>query len=230
MVASILPAAVAADDVDAVVKRIGQAWQKHRSMTANLKIERGLGPDAESKEEGTGTLEMMRREGKLCYRVELQSTAHVKIGEREGVMTQKVTTICDGDVVYSTTQIGEQLRTERIPVDPSMAGDPIALLNDMRTEHKLSLLPDSKIGDRKVWVIEAALGYKPSIPVAPTRSLMSFDQASGCLLEMAVHNQEGKLIAKMSYSDHKFDVKLDPKRFKYEPPQDPEADDGTRGG
>nr|HPM25555.1 hypothetical protein [Phycisphaerae bacterium] len=89
-------AALAEDDLEAVQRRIIEAWRKHKSLTANIVMSSRL-QLGESVVDGmgTGTYEFLKQGDKLLSRLEIRSTLVQKQGTEERKIEQAMTSISD---------------------------------------------------------------------------------------------------------------------------------------
>jgi len=220
--------AALADDLEAVEKRIVEAWGKHKSMTAKITtVNHVQAGDMTIDAKGEGTLETSRQGDKQFIRMELKNTMVRKTGEQETKMDQPTTLIADGEFAYTTNEAMGKPMVVKTKIDSMMTGEPKALLEQFRKQYELKLMPEETLDGRKVFVIAGTPKEKATMPGMPVKMVLNFDQEHGVLLKVAGLAEDGKPVSTMAYSDVKFDVKLDPDRFKFKVPEGVEVMDRT---
>ncbi len=220
-----LPVAVA-DELEKVEKKLTAAWKKHKSMTAKftmvMKMEQP-GFTAESKTEGSQ--EVMKKGDQLLFHLEMTSSTVQKVGDQETKTEAKVTTVSDGTYAYALSEMMGRKMAVKTKVDPQSVGDPEATFKSLREDYTLKLLPEETVDGKKVFVIEAT--PKQAQPTGASKKVYYFLQDDGVLLKFVASDQAGKPMTTMTYSDIKFDVKIDPQRFVFKAPEGVQVIDQT---
>ena len=223
-----LTATAVADDLTSVEKRITEAWNKHKSMSAKLTqathVEMGT---TVMDMKGEGTLEMTRTGDKILARVELKSTVMSKSGDQENKSEQPMTTIIDGEFAYTVSEAMGQKMAFKNKIDPMMVGEPKATLEQFRKTNELNLLPDETLDGKKVFVIEAGSKDKTAGAGVPSKVVCYFDQESGIMVKMTMLGADDKPMTTVTYTDIKLDPKIDPDRFKFTAPEGVKVIDQT---
>jgi outer membrane lipoprotein-sorting protein len=218
-------ATAVADELESATKRITEAWQKHKTLSAKVtlssRIEAG-GMLAETT--GTGTFEHGRRGEKPLVRMELKTKSTQTMGGQTSTTELPMTTIIDGEYAYVVTEIDGKKSATKSTIDPQSTGDPAAMLAELKKEKNVKLLPEETMDGRKLIVIEAT----PKQPSAEgtVREVYSFDEQTGLLAKMVGLGPDAKPIMELTYTDIKVDVEINPDRFKK--PEGVEMVDQTR--
>jgi outer membrane lipoprotein-sorting protein len=218
--------AVVADELEKVEKKLAEGWKKHKSMTAKFtmvtKMEQpGFAMESTSK----GTQETMRKGEQLLFHTEMTTTTVQKVGDQESKSESKMTVVCDGTHTYTLSEMMGQKTAVKSKVNPQSVGDPEATFEFLRKDYTLKLLPEETVEGRKTFVIEAT--PKQTQPMGPGKSVYFFLQDEGALVKMVASDQAGKPMTTMTYSDIKFDVKIDPQRFVFKAPEGVQVMDQT---
>lgn len=213
-------AAVAiADDLEAVQKKIHAAWEKQKSMTGKMlmvtRMELG-GMVVDGK--GDGTVEFLRDGDKVKTRTDMKSTMTRKMGEQETKMEQSMLYVSDGEFGYTLTEMMGQKSAAKTKIDPRMTGEPKGMFEELAKDYTLKLLPDETLDGMKTYVIEATPKEKAAAGPA-TRMVLGFHQDTGFVLKMTMFGADEKPITTMTYSDLKFDTKINPDDFKFKAPE-----------
>jgi outer membrane lipoprotein-sorting protein len=216
-----------ADDLDAVQKKITEAWNKQKSLTAKLTTatQVDLGGGNTMSGTGQGTYEFMKQGGKLLSRFELKDTIVQNQGKEETRMEQERLMISDGETAYTLSAIFGEQRAMKTRVQPSQTGEPKALFEQLRQQGEVKLLPDGTVEGRKVYVIEV----KPKIttPGSPTKQLLYFDHDSGFMIKIEGRGDNDLPLTSMTYVDIKLGQPIDPDHFKFKLPEGVELIDDT---
>jgi outer membrane lipoprotein-sorting protein len=224
LVCSFGATALWADELVAAEKQICQGWDACKSLTAKVatdsRIDAG-GTIMESK--GTGMIELLRKGGKLCMRMELKTTMPQPAGGDEKV-EQSMLSIMDGEYNWTLSETMGQKMAMKTKPDPRATGDPKALFEELRKDNELKLLPEETVDGKKTFVIEAT----PKDKAAGTKSLLYFDKERGAMLKMVTLSADGKPMWTMTYSDVKYDADISPDRFVFKAPPDVEVQDMTK--
>jgi hypothetical protein len=222
-----------ADELDAVQKKICEAWAKHKSITAKITLEQRFelgGMVLQTK--GDGIFECMRKGDKTLSRTELKLTTTQKFGDEEKKMDQEMLSIVDEQYSYtlSSSDFEGQKRTIAVKgeIDPQMNPDPQVMFKRVAQDHDLKLMPEEAIDGKKVFVIAATPKEKMESPAAPAKNLFYFLQEAGVLTKVVGVGQDDKPLQTMTYSDFKFDVDLKPERFEFKAPEGVEVIDQTK--
>ena len=220
-----LPAAVA-DELEKVEKKLAEGWKKHKSMTAEFTMVTKMEQPGFAMESTTkGTQEMMRKGDQLLFHTGMTTSTVQKVGEQESKSESKVTMVSDGTYAYTLTEMMGQKTAVKTKADPQQAGDPQATFKFLRKDHTLKLLPEETIEGKKAFVIEAT--PKQTQPMGPGKSVYFFLQDDGVLVKMVSADQAGKPMSTMTYTDYKFNVKIDPQRFVFKAPEGVQVIDQT---
>lgn len=218
-------ATVVADDLETIEKKITQAWQKHKSMTAKMKmVSRMAMGEMVTESEAEGTYELVREGKQVLFRMDLESKSVTKTGDQEIKSAQQVTTICDGEYVYSLGDtMGQKMATKMKP-DPKGSNDPGEILKMLRKDHELKLLPAETIDGQKVHVIEAIPKKKDKQQYS---KMLYYLREDGIPAKQVTYDTAGKPMTTFTYTDIKVDVKIDPRRFVFKAPEGVEVMDMT---
>jgi outer membrane lipoprotein-sorting protein len=217
-------AAAAADDVEALEKKVRAAWEKHRSLTAKVTLVQPLSAAAGAPvQKGEGTFEVMKKDGKVFSRLEMDIAFDQPGAGQTRTVNQHLLMVVDGEHQYSLINLMGQNQAWKANIDPKTAGDPTGLLADLPKNFKLKVLPEETLDGQKVYVLEATKAG---------RNLFYFLQESGALAKLVSYGREpttqsqpaagatpeGKALMTYTYSDFKYDVPIARERFVFEPP------------
>ncbi|MFH1109769.1 MAG: outer membrane lipoprotein-sorting protein [Planctomycetota bacterium] len=213
-------AAVSAETVEEVSKKIAAASEKLNSFSAKTKMV------IEMKQEGfsmvsttDGTTEMLRKGSDFLVRTENKSVAETNVGGNVTKQESSVLMIVDGSFVYSVSESAgaksaQKMKLEKPDVDPFKV---------WRTTSDLKVLPDSSSDGRAAWVIEAI--PKPDQAAGQGKTVIHYDKESGQMIKMITYTPDGKPMSTMTYSDIKINDKISPDRFVFKAPPGVEVQD-----
>jgi len=174
-------AAVSAETVEEVSKKIAAASEKLNSISAKTKMV------IEMKQEGfsmvsttDGTTEMLRKGGDFLVRSENKSVAETNVGGNVTKQESSVLMIVDGSFVYSVSEAAgvksaQKMKLEKPDVDPFKV---------WRATAELKVLPDSSSDGRAAWVIEAT--PKPD-QGGQGKTVIHYDKESGQMIKMVTY-------------------------------------------
>lgn len=217
LIVALLSMTAAADTLEQMEKKIVAAADKVKSGTADIRMVMEMdNPMMTMKSTGKGTMEFMRQGAKHLSRIELKTTMVSKQGDQEQKMERAMLVVTDGDFVYSLTEQFGQKMAMKTRVDPqsqSLASQ--QMFTQLHEDYTLKALPDEKVGDEAVYVIEAT----PKQSNAQTgKSIYYYGQASGLMLKMVTMSPQGKPMHTMTVSNVKLNVDLKPERFVFKAP------------
>jgi outer membrane lipoprotein-sorting protein len=221
--------ATRADDLDDVEKKLTAAWKKHKSVTGNvastMRMEQG---PAVVSSQAEGTFEGLRKGEKYLHRMDLTNTVTQTVSGTEKKMEQKITMINDGQYVHSLIDAsGTKLATKAKP-GLQHAWDPALMFETMKEDYQLKLMPEESLDGEKVYVIEATPKKAGQLPLS--KMVFYFQQEQGALAKTVAHGLAGEPLQTTTFTDLKFDVKIDPKRFVFEAPPGVQVIDQTGEG
>ncbi len=221
----LLPAAWA-QDLASVEKKILAGWEKQTSVTANVTTEMKTDtPYGPLERQGTGTVAMERRGGKLLARMEMKQVTIGKQGEQEIRMEQPLTTVIDGQYAHHYTEFQGQKMAVKTDIQPEMTLDTAPLLQTLHKEAELKLLPDETVDGIKTYVLEAT--FKQPSANEPPKRILYFDQNTGLLVKATFADATGKPLGTLALTDIKYGVKIDPEQFVLKLPEGVQEMDRT---
>jgi len=212
-------AAVSAETVEEVSKKINAASEKLNSFSAKMKMV------TEMKQEGfsmvstaEGTTEMLRKGGELLVRSENKSVSDTNVGGNVSKQESSMLFITDGSFAYTVTEAGGAKSAQKMKlVKPD--NDP---LKDLRNMGELKVLPESSTDGRAAWVIEAT---PKSDDAGQGKTIVHYDKESGQMIKMVAYSPDGKPMTTMTFSDIKVNDKISPDRFVFKAPPGVEVQD-----
>jgi outer membrane lipoprotein-sorting protein len=221
-------AAALGDDVDTVEKKIENAWDKSKSLTAKMTLSSRLTVgDSLITATGEGTYDFLHQDGKLLSRTEFRSSTLQKTATEENRFDQHVLAVSDGRTSQTLVETtGGEPRIVKSKVDPQQTGDPKALLESLRRQGAVAVLPDDLVDGRKVYVIEVIL--REVEPFSSGKQRFSFDQESGFLVRIVGLGDDDLPMSTVTYSDIKIDVPIPLERFTLKIPEGVEVVDETK--
>jgi outer membrane lipoprotein-sorting protein len=209
-----------ASDLEAVQKAIQEAWGRHSSMTARMRMEshRAQG-DAVYEGRGEGIVEVLRKGSLYVQRKEVHTemTRTAADPQESAFMPYDATIILDGESEYLIRGSGDQKFYTKVPVNPGMSVVPQTVIEFLGQSAELKALPEQTIDDQKVWVIEGVRS-EPNPKTKTLRTVLYFLQDSGALRRQEEFDAAGVKLETIDYVDFQFDVELDPQRFVLELP------------
>ena len=216
-----------AEDLEAVQKKIIEAWNKHKSLTAKLTsvTQVDLGGGNAMSGTGQGTYEFMKQGDKLLSRLELKNTIVQKQGTEETRMEQQMLMISDGEIAHTLSEVFGEQRAIKSRVPANLTGEPKAFFEQLRQQGAVKLLPDGTVEGRKVYVIE--MTPKTVAPGTSAKQIQYFDQESGFMIKIEGRGENDLPLTTMTYGEIKLDQPIDPDHFKFKLPAGVELTDDT---
>ncbi len=203
---------------DQVKSASSQHCREIHSLTGKIRI------DTESStqqltvhSEALGSYEhLVRKDGKLLFRVDLQNKVTQSANGRSASIDQSVSTISDGHFSYTlTTQPGQPATALRNLPKPSQTvlGDE-AFFDGLSRGYHVRVLPDEKIDGKDVWVLEA----RPKAPGRVAKTIHYIQKDHGIRVRSTGHDATGKRVQLTELSDIKIDPPLKQDRFVFKAP------------
>ncbi len=221
--AVVLP--VQAEELSAVVAKLDKAWKQQKSIAAKMDIETHIEMGPMSVDgKGTGTFELLNKDGKQYVRVEIENKLVQKTGDKESTMVQKQMLVVDGKYAYRFQQMGERKMAVKSDIDEAVVGGPKSMLDDYAEQHDLKVLPPETIDGAKACVIEAT----PKQKDRKNKAVLYFQEKSGVLVRMVQYGPDEKPITTVSYHDIKLGTDIDPGHFVFKAPEGVEVVDQTK--
>lgn len=219
-------AAVADDKLDAVEKEIIRKWKEVKSMTAKVTMDSEFKQGSMAmKSTMKSDVEYLRQEGKMLSRLEGETEMVQKMGETEQKLSMPMLAVCDGEVTYTLMErMGQKICVKAKAEAQSLAGE--AMFKALRDQHNLTLADDQEINGEKCWVIHAT-PKTPGRPGEAAKVAYCIRQKDGATVQMLGYDADGNTIMTATFSDIKFNVKLDPQRFEFKVPEGVQVMDMT---
>lgn len=175
--------------IGAIKEATEKAWKEVKSFSGDVTMNFVM-PFAEKPLNltGTGTVNFLREDGKDKFR----KTTTARLPE-PFAMEMKLDVLFDGKKVYTTTELMGQ--SQKQEGDPSLrqgalppgGGD---LLSAMEKEMTLTVLPNEKMGDHDVFVVEGK-AKDPEIPFL--KVVFYIDQILGIQRRVDVYQEDGSV-------------------------------------
>lgn len=221
-----------ADDSDEAVKalerKILAQWNKIQSLSAKTVTmeEAKQGDELIVTWEGGGTYDCKRSGDKTLVRMEVTNHAVVPPGMEVKDRVRKVSTVCDGYIVYTIREAMGMRQAAKLDADRGMAfeiGGP-GVFEHLRDINTLQALPDGVVNDRPVYVIEG-------IPKAgDQKRVYYFDKQFGIMTKMVVEDQGRSRIRTLLLTEVNIDPQFSDDHFVFTLPPDVRMRDMTKAG
>jgi outer membrane lipoprotein-sorting protein len=227
-------AARAADTIDDVEKKLIEATEKSKSLTAKVtSTTETEGNGMKMKLKMEGTTESARRGEKMYSRSEMTTKGTQKFGDQpEQKVDSKTLVIMDGEFLYSLNEdAGGQKSAVKMKIDPKMQKSVTkAMFEQLRKDNDVKLLPGEKIDGKDTYVLEAI--PKKIEPNTTQKSTFWYDKESATLLKFVAENKNGdnKMTSTSLVSDVKLGVDIKPERFVFKAPEGVTVTDMTKMG
>jgi outer membrane lipoprotein-sorting protein len=125
--------------------------------------------------------------------------------------------VSDGKITHTLMeQMGQKMCLKTKAEAQSMVGE--AMFKTLREQHNITLAEDEEVDGEKCWVIHAT-PKTPGRPGEPAKSAFYFRQKDGATVQMLGFDASGKQVMTATFTDIKFNEKLDPQRFEFKVPE-----------
>lgn len=212
-------AAVSAETVEEVGKKIAAASEKLNSFSAKTKMVTEMKQEGFSMVSTTeGTLELLRKGGDFLMRAENKGATETTVGGNVTKQESSVLMVNDGSFAYTVSETSgaksaQKMKMEKPDTDPFKV---------WRTTADVKVLPDSSSDGQACWVIEAT---PKSGQAGQGKTVLHFHKDSGQMIKMIAYTPDGKPMSTMTYSDIKINDKISPDRFVFKAPPGVEVQD-----
>lgn len=211
-----LAPAAAADTVESVERELTKQWNKVRSMSATMVIKSDMKHGGGSTTmDSSGTYEYQKVGDKVIFRMEMKSTTVSRYGEQETKMESAVTSVNDGEYLYTLSEQMGQKTAMKMKASTPPSLDVKSMFETMRQNNVLKLLPEQSLDGQAVYVIEATAKDSSS---AMAKTMMYFAKDSGVMLKSVSHDSQERVIQNTMYRDVKINESIAPDRFVFKTP------------
>lgn len=219
-------AAVADEKLNALEKEIAAKWQKVNSMTAKMNMTMEMDQGAmKMKNTMKATVEYLRKGEKMLSRLEGEMEMVMDMGGQKNTMSTPMLTVSDGEITHMLVeQMGQKMCMKTKTEANSTTGE--AMFKLLREQFDLTVADDEEVDGEKCWVVHG----KPKTatqPGQPVKMVYYFRQKDGATVQMLGYDASDKKVMTATYSEIKFNEKLDPKRFEFEVPEGVQVMDMT---
>ncbi len=219
-------AAVADEKLDALEKEIAAKWKKVNSMTAKvnmaMEMERGA---MKMKTTMKATVEYLRKGEIMLSRMEGEAEMVMDMGGQKNTMNTPMLTVSDGEFTHALIeQMGQKMCVKTKADADSTTG--AAMFKLLREESDLTVADDEEVDGEKCWVVHG----KPKTatqPGQPVKMAYYFRQKDGAMVQKLGYDATDKQVMTATYSEIKFNEKIDPKRFEFKVPEGVQVMDRT---
>jgi len=214
-------------EVNAAIRDLIAKWDKVQSVSATLKTKGERLTPQHQKQEGKGTRDAMKKDGKLLNRVAYKNGVVMIQPDGEQILTgQRVVRVFDGEFLWVDDTRHEGRRVTKSRPRPGqvqpLGGRP--LFAGVRALDKLELLPDATVDGRPVYVFKGTTG-------GGTINLREYvDKETGILVKLEREDTLAKSTYEVELTNLKVNVDFPDGHFTYTPPEGVEVVDLTRQG
>lgn len=203
-------ATASAETLEDVEKKLTEKFQKHTSLSADMKMTMQMAPGMSA--ESAGTMEFMLHDGKERFRSEIKMT----MSHSGQTMESHMVSTFDGENAYTINEMMGQkqvIRTKPSQVAGRAGGS--AFWADLKRENTLTLLPDENVDGAPTYVVQGT--PKQPLPQGPSSTKYYFDKSRGMMIKMVGLNTAGETLMSVTITNIKLNPKLDPSRFEFKP-------------
>jgi outer membrane lipoprotein-sorting protein len=221
-----ITAASAQADLDSVERDLEKAWQKHDSMTANVRMTADRKVHGQSvRSHSQGTYEWLRKDEAVVFRLEIETALEIEANGQETERKSKVLTVYDGEYMHTYAEEAGRKQVVKTKLDPKLGPDVRAFFQVLREQSDLRLLAAERVGGKAAHVIQAT-PKKPRPDGQTYRYYFSKDD--GVLLKTTLCDDKGSAVETTTFTDFDFDSRIDPERFVFQAPSGAKVIDLTR--
>lgn len=216
------------DGIDDVEKKLVDAHAKVKSLSCRMKMTEHveLGEGIEINSTNDGTVEWMKKGDKVLYRSDAKSSSMQKFGGQEVKTEAETTIIADGEFYYELSAQGGQTFVRKDKPPTTLAGSAKGILDALRPDHELKVLPDDKLEGAECFVLEVTPKKPDDNPMS--KMVVYFRKDCGVNVKTVGHAVSGKPMYTMLASDIKLNPDLKPDRFQFKMPENAEVEDLTK--
>jgi outer membrane lipoprotein-sorting protein len=220
VVAALYTGTVHAETIEEVIEKLATAQTEVKSYSAKTKHmqDMDLGDGNKMKSQTEGTYYWMKKGDKFMFRTDMSGTSENTFGGQTVKSTDKTTSVCDGDHMYTLSEQDGQKHAMKAEVPPGTGDmDVRSSFSEMRMEQDLKVLPDETVDGMDCFVIEATpKAEEPDNPI--TRYVMYFDKKTGISPKSVFYDKAGKVAGEVTSTDVKVNVDIDPEKFVFKAP------------
>lgn len=209
------PARAAADELADVEKLVAEKNKEIRSARFKIKTVTEMVTEGfESRGQSEGNVEYVLKDGKWYSRAESKDRSEQKMGDQSNKMEGTSLSVCDGEFIWMMSDMNGQksVTKSKATSDPIVVENPIGM---MREQHNLKLMPEESVDGAACYVIEATSKQQGEMA---GKMVQYFRKADGFTVKVVSFSPDGKPMMTMSCTDIELNPKIDPDRFKFEPP------------
>ncbi|MBU0618428.1 MAG: outer membrane lipoprotein-sorting protein [Planctomycetes bacterium] len=218
--------AVADEKLDALEKEIAAKWKTVKSMTAKMDMTMEVDQGGmKMKHTMKATVEYLRKGEKMLSRMEGEVEMVMDMGGQKNTMNTPILTVSDGEITHTLVeQMGQKMCMKTKADANSTTGE--AMFKALREQYELTVADDEEVDGEKCWVVHAK-PKQAAQPGQPVKMAFYFRQKDAATVQMLGYDASDKKVMTTTYSDIKFNEKLDPKRFEFEVPEGVQVMDRT---
>lgn len=203
----------------AVEKELSKAWDKLKSMTANMEMNMVMSGNSTKM---SGTIEFVNNPDKEFFRMDMAMESNMGGQKIEG----KATTIYDGEFVYVVNEMmGQTMAIKQKPGAIAQTPAGKHMFEGLKDANDLKVLPSEKIDGKDAFVLEAT--PKGTAPQPVSRMKLYLVKENGIMVKLLGYDTAGTEVMTITYSDIKINPKIDTSRFVFKAPDGVQVMDMT---
>jgi len=209
-------AKAAEDKAEAVIKELNGKRAGLKSMTAKVKMSTAQSTGhAAAVTESAGTYELIRKEGKTSFRMDLKMVTTLEINGKKSTIPSSTLSLGDGSTVYTLSdQAGTRLVT-KTNADYAPPFEFESVFAKIREDHRFSVLPDQSVDGQVVYVLQAT----PQTPSPIAKQLFYLAKETGDMLKQELYALNDKVFTTILFSDIKHNGDIPADRFVFKAPR-----------
>lgn len=231
VIAGLIGGASRAETIEEIEKKLTETYAKVTSYTAKVTVDMNMdtGDGNRTTSKSESTMEWMRKGDKVFMRADSKTSMTTNYGGQEMKMDNVSTTICDGEFLYSVSEMMGQKSAVKMAYDPKAAGDVTGMFKTLREQAELKVLPDEKVGDEDCYVIESTPKSAGASPMPGGGAMrMYFSKKTGMNLKAVALDDKGKPFSTTLTTDIKIGASIAADRFVFKAPEGVQVMDMTK--
>lgn len=216
LMAIVLPviwvASAAADDAETAQKAVMDKYKALKSLRYKTATKTDINMAGyKNSSKGKGTFEMVRKDGKLFWRMETKTASEMEMGGKVTKSTSTSLMIVDGQFTWSYNDAGGQKSATKTKLKSHAEPNPF---DTYRQHYKMSVLADEKVDGHACYVFEML----PKQAEQGGKSMLWYRKDCGVMVKMVSYGVDGKPMSTFTNTDLEINTGIGAKRFVFKAP------------
>ncbi len=214
----VVSGAMASESLDEIEKKLNAAYAKLTSFSSDMQTRQNIQMDQMSmKMDVKGQMKWMRKGDKILFRMEQKGKSEQNFGGQANTQDIDTFMVCDGDYMYTVSDMMGQKTAMKMKADAKMAGDTTQMFAGMKDMGEVTVAGDDKFDGQDCYCILVTMTPQPGNPMASQK--FWFRKDIGMMVKMVAMDDKGAEVMTTTSTNINTGANFNEADFKFVAPE-----------